>query len=243
MNEANFAYLKDQLRYLGVDDMVDKELRENLEAPRNFTITSGKDFGRDAIGAILRFKKSAESDLVFFTSYTTWLAGQSDESRQQTFRVKAMDGITLEQAYNLLSGRAVLGKRIDGEQEGKPVWMQLDFAKKDVHGNYKIHEYKHDIALYVEATARLRLFPAAPAAVKLFHRDLHQGNIHSCFFLHEGKEAKLYVQYDPSGKQLILFDEHKQRMSAEQTTTFMRPSLESLLPKKGAKQNKKGLGI
>ena len=66
MNEHNYAYLLDQLRYAGFGDKPLAELREKMKTQRSFSVVYGKEFGGDAVAAILRFKKSTESDLVFF---------------------------------------------------------------------------------------------------------------------------------------------------------------------------------
>ena len=106
----NYLYLKDQLRNLGVDDKIDKELQEKMETPQSFSIMYGKEFGADAAFAILKFKKSTESDLFFLNMYTAHLVAHGVGPRFQIFRVKGMEGVRLYQAYNLLGGRAVLTK-------------------------------------------------------------------------------------------------------------------------------------
>lgn len=246
MNIHNYLYLKDQLRNLGVDNKIDKELREKMETPQSFSIMYGKEFGADAAFPILKFKKSTESDLFFLNMYTAHLVAQGVGPRFQTFRVRGMEGVRLYQAYNLLSGRAVLTKPTDGQHQDKDTWLKLDFTKKDVHGNFKIKEYPHDPERYIAATSKLGIFPMPAPGVMRFHAELQAGNLQAGFFQKEGTEVRLFIQYDPAAKEVIVHDKQMKRLNADEMKSIIWPEKlkeYDLMPKKKVRGNKKGLSI
>jgi hypothetical protein len=245
MNEDNFAYLKDQLRHLGIGERIDKDLAEKMQAPHSFSLMHGAEFGQDAAFAILKFKKSTESDLFFLTNYTLHLVAAGVAPRLQTFRVAGKSGITMHEGYNLLSGRAVLQKIANDNGEDYLAWQQLNFNKRDFHQNYIVKAYKHDNAGYIDATSKLSIFPMAPEAVMQFHKALQQGDLHRGLFRTSGKEVELFMEYDPAAKAIILYDREMKRLNAGEVKAFIRPEYlhgNNLLPKK-ERSHKKRLSI
>ena len=64
---------------------------------------------------------------------------QHPEAIKQTFYVgKEEANITLKEAYNLMSGRAVYKEKLsNSEGQEYKAWLQLDFKVTDKNGNFK----------------------------------------------------------------------------------------------------------
>lgn len=242
MNEHNYGYLQDQLRFAGFGPGLDHALHEKLKQPRDFSLVSGKEYDRDVVAAILRFKKSTESDLVFFKNYTAYLSAEGIEPRQQTFRLKGMNGIALDQAYHLLSGCPVC--HVFPEREHLPVdaaWLQLDFSSRDSSGNYKVNEFKYSSDDVKQAATKLTIFPLpSSTAATSFFDDILSGKPYQGLFDHGNKLVKLFVGYDPATKQIKLYDKQGKQLTPDEMKPFMRT--EGLLPKKHI-NHKKGLKV
>ena len=70
MNEKNYDYLKNQLKYTGFGEGLQNELKEKMEKQTpEFTIYHQQDFGKDNTSTSLQFKKSEASDMYFFNRY------------------------------------------------------------------------------------------------------------------------------------------------------------------------------
>ena len=109
MNEKNYEFLSEQLKYTGFGDKLNEDLRKQLEKQQTeFKLQAQNSFGKDETTATLYFKKSDQSDTVFFNKYDLQLKKENDEnSLKQTFYVNKGTTITLKEGYNLLDGRAV----------------------------------------------------------------------------------------------------------------------------------------
>jgi len=247
MNEHNYAYLKDQLRFAGFGDKLHQELREKMETLRQFSLMYGKEYGKDAAAAILRFRKSTESDLFFFNNYTLYLMATGVEPRQQTFQLKGMSGITMDEGFNLLCGRAVLQKFTNDKGQDYLAWQQLDFKNKDNNNNYRVKTYKDNYGTaFTDATSALTIFPMEPAKAEKIIGSLEQGNLQPALFKNGAEEVALFIQYDPAAKDVILYDKDMKRLGNDEMKAFIRPERlrqDNLLPKKKERGNKKGLSI
>ena len=70
MNEKNFEYLKDQVKYTGFGEGLESELKAKMQNEEpNFTLSHNVQYGNDTAVATLNFKKSDQSDMYFFNSY------------------------------------------------------------------------------------------------------------------------------------------------------------------------------
>ena len=120
MNEKNFEFLKDQVKYSGFADNLESQLRDNLSKARTeFRLEHQAVYGKDELNASLHFKKSAQSDMYFFNSFTASLKKENSTTPvNQTFYINKEGGnITLKEAFNLLDGRSVNKDLIN--KEGK----------------------------------------------------------------------------------------------------------------------------
>ena len=70
MNQKNFEYLRDQVKYTGFGEGLENELREKMQqqAPE-FQISHSTKFGNDEVSATLHLRKSEQADMYFFNRY------------------------------------------------------------------------------------------------------------------------------------------------------------------------------
>ena len=100
MNEKNYDYLSNQLKYSGFGDELNEKLKEkiNLGQPE-FQLFHSKNFGKDETVATLLFKKPENSDMYFFNRYSLMLKSPKMEVPvKQTFYINNKeDNITLKE--------------------------------------------------------------------------------------------------------------------------------------------------
>ena len=98
MNEKNYDYLKDQLKYTGFGEGLQTELKEKMEKQTpEFQLNHSQKFGKDEVSATLHFKKSNESKMYFFNKYDAALKPEKEaDAIQQTFYINKESNITLK---------------------------------------------------------------------------------------------------------------------------------------------------
>ena len=232
MNENNFDYLKDQVKFTGFGESLEDTLREKIEeAKPEFKIQFDKEFGKDQANATLHFKKGEQSDLYFFNSYD--LSVKQDgvkEPVNQTFYIGKENNFTLKEAFNLLSGRAVhkelnkLEKIGEGESaQYKPTdekyntWVQLDFKNADDNGNFKM-KYFHENYGY-DLNAELAKHPikelANDSELKSLVQSLQKGNRQSVTFMVGETEQKRSIEAVPQWKSINIYDASNKRIRTD----------------------------
>lgn len=221
MNEKNFDYLKNQVKFTGFGEGLENELKEKLQAqePR-FTLFHNATFGKDATISTLQFKKSEESDMYFFNSYSLALKNdQHTDAIKQTFYISNKDdNITLKEAYNLLSGRAVHKELSNKEGEKYTAWLQVDFKEMDKNGNYKMKQFHQNYGYKLEETLwkhPIKELGIEQAKTRLLE-SLERGNRQSVTLIKNGEEQKVFIEASPQFKGLNFYDADMQRMKADQ---------------------------
>jgi hypothetical protein len=215
MNEKNFEYLKDQVKYTGFGEGLESELKEKMqqETP-SFTLNYNAQYGNDTAVATLNFKKSSQSDMYFFNSYQVNVQKeQAKESMEQTFYVNK-GGITMKEAYNLMEGRAVYKDLTNKEEQIYKAWVQLDFKEVDTNGNFKLNHYHENYGYDLEAA--LSKHPIKELQNPEYKKDLmdslKKGNLQSATFIKDGNENKQYIEANPQFKTVNVYDDNKQRI-------------------------------
>ena len=139
MNQKNFEYLKDQIKFTGFGEGMENALKEKLEkGDTEFTLNHNVKYGNDFLSATLNFKKSDQNDMYFFNSYKVSLEkDQSKTALEQTFYINKDNNITAKEAYNLMEGRAVNKDLKNKEGELYNAWVKMDFKEADEKGNFK----------------------------------------------------------------------------------------------------------
>lgn len=230
MNQENFNYLKDQVKYAGFGEGLEDQLKEKIEAQQpNFQLQYGHEFGKDQVQALLNFRKSDSVDRYFFNSYEITLKPhKEEESIAQTFYIGKANNYTLKEAYNLVAGRAVykelekldkIGEgttaRFEPNGEKYKAWVQLDFKNTDDKGNYKIKSYHENYGFNLQDA--LQKLPIQQLSNdkdrEELIRSLEKGNRQFVAFAKEGGGTEnRYVQANPQYKNITVFDANLKRM-------------------------------
>ena len=260
MNEKNQDYLKNQVKYMGFGDSLEKELTAHLEkqAPE-FNLQHVAQYGDDTATATLNFTKSKESDMYFFNSYDMALKN-GGETTKQTFYVGNENNVTAKEAYNLVAGRSVFkemtkmqmvgeGKdaRMKPTEEKYEAWKQLNFKQTDDNGNFKqrlffeSHGYDADKVLQgfkfnevEDGYDRNRIVDS-----------LKKGNVTAVSTDVGDKMQKYFIEANPKDKTIIVYDSSMQRLDLEQTQKIKLSQGEKLMPddvtslKEGQKNDQK----
>lgn len=216
MNEKNFEYLRDQIKYTGFGEALESQLKEKmLKEEPNFTLTHNTQYGNDTATATLNFKKSDQSDIYFFNSYKVELQKEnSKEALEQTFYINKGSNITMKEAYNLMEGRSVNKDLTSKEGEVYNSWVQMDFKQSESNGNFKLNHYHQNYGYDLEAA--LSKHPIKELETPKYKEDLinslKKGNLQSATFLKEGNEIKQYIEASPQFKTINIYDNNMKRI-------------------------------
>ena len=246
MNQKNFDYLKDQVKFTGFGDSLENELREKMEkqAPE-FQILHTPRFGNDTVDATLHFKRSDQSDMYFFNRYDVSLKQeQSPDVIQQTFYINKGNNITLKEAYNLMCGRSVNKDLTSKEGQVYNAWMQMDFKETEGSGNYKMKHYHQNYGYDLEKV--LSNHPIKELGVEQDKSrlidSLNKGNRQSVTFIENGNEQKHFIEANPKFKSINIYDGNMQRIvnnqaKGERETQGERNTVKQDTKKESQKQN------
>jgi hypothetical protein len=240
MNEKNFEYLRDQLKYTGFGDALESELKEKMQKEEpNFTLTHNAQYGNDTTAATLNFNKSKESDLYFFNSYKVELQKEnSKENLEQTFYINKGSNITMKEAYNLMEGRSVNKDLTNKEGEIYNAWLQIDFKQSESNGNFKLNHYHQNYGYDLEAT--LSKHPIKELETPKYKEDLinslKKGNLQSATFQKEGNEIKQYIEASPQFKTINVYDSNLQRIDNRKSKEEKQSETQQASEKQGSKK-------
>jgi hypothetical protein len=240
MNQENFDYLKNQVKFTGFGEAHEDALRSNMEKqPEDFKLTHAQKFGNNETEATLNFRKS-EQGMYFFNSYNLSMkeAGEK-EPVQQTFYVGKDNTFTLKEAYNMLDGRSVNKDLVNKEGQAYNAWVKLDFKDTDNNGNFKLKHYTENYGYDLKAA--LEKLPikelAVPEDREKLMNSLEKGNRQSATFLNDGKEEKRFVEANPQYKTVTVYDGSMKRIRNDQKEGETNSQSESKANKKTEKQD------
>lgn len=220
MNQKNFEYLRDQVKFTGFGEGLENELKEKMQKQTpEFQITHNTKFGNDDLTTSLHFKKSDQTDMYFFNRYqVSLMPEQSKDKMEQTFYINKEGSITLKEAYNLMNGRSVNKDLTNKEGQVYNAWMQMDFKQAENNGNYKLKQFhqnygydlvgaleKHPIKELTNEQDKTRLV-----------ESLQKGNRQSVTFLQNGNEQKHFIEANPQFKTINIYDGNMQRLNSKQ---------------------------
>jgi hypothetical protein len=227
MEENNYEYLAKQLKFTGFGEGLHDELKRNMqEGKPEFTILHDTNYGKDAALAKLEFKKSAEKDMYFFNSYSMTLNvfGQGNPVEQKFYINNKQDNITLKEAYNMLSGRAVEKEITPKEGEKYRAWLQLDFKETDTNGQYKTKQFHPNYGFDLEKV--LDRHPIreleTPEGKKQLMESLQRGNRQMVSLEAEGKDIKLFIEAAPQFKSLNYYDSSNKRVQSHELASSVK---------------------
>jgi hypothetical protein len=222
MNDKNFDYLKDQVKYTGFGEALEGELKKNIEGLQpTFSLKHDAFYGSDKICAELNFKKSEQTDMYFFNSYNVKLEKEGrPEALEQTFYINRGNNITLKEAYNMMEGRSVHKELTDKQGEKYNAWVQMDFKDADSKGNFALKHYHENYGYNLEAV--LAKHPIKELDNNSHKEDLmnslKKGNLQSATFIKDGQELKQYLEATPQFKTLTVYDADMKRLDTRQGT-------------------------
>ncbi|OXB10165.1 hypothetical protein B0A81_03900 [Flavobacterium plurextorum] len=240
MNEKNFEYLRDQIKYTGFGEALDSQLKEKMQKEEpNFTLTHNAQYGNDIAAATLNFNKSKESDLYFFNSYKVELQKEnSKENLEQTFYINKGSNITMKEAYNLMEGRSVNKDLTSKEGEVYNSWVQMDFKQSESNGNFKLNHYHQNYGYDLEAA--LSKHPIKELETPKYKEDLinslKKGNLQSATFLKEGNEIKQYIEASPQFKTINIYDNNMKRIDNRKAQEEKQSETQQTSEKQGSKK-------
>ncbi|WP_163408136.1 hypothetical protein [Flavobacterium ajazii] len=240
MNEKNFEYLRDQIKYTGFGEALESQLKEKMQKEEpNFTLTHNTQYGNDTTLATLNFNKSKESDLYFFNSYKVELQKEnSKESLEQTFYINKGSNITMKEAYNLMEGRSVNKDLTSKEGEVYNSWVQMDFKQSETNGNFKLNHYHQNYGYDLEAA--LSKHPIKELETPKYKEDLmnslKKGNLQSATFLKEGNEIKQYIEASPQFKTINIYDNNMKRIDNRKAQEEKQSESQQTSEKQGSKK-------
>jgi hypothetical protein len=220
MNEKNLDYLVNQLKFTGFGEALRDVLKEKIEKQEDpFAIFHQVDFGNDHTITTLQFSKSAESSMYFFNRYSLMLkTPQIPYPVKQTFYINShQSNITLKEAYNLMSGRAVHKELTPKEGEKYHAWILLDFKDRDKNENARIRQYHPNYGFSLESV--LAKYPirelGTEAEKTLLIDSLNRGNRQMVTLLFSGSEERMFIEASPQFKSLNFYDSSMHRLKAE----------------------------
>jgi hypothetical protein len=234
MNEQNFDFLKDNLKYLGFEDKLNKDLEKQVKKqPAEFTLQTEIQHYSNKTEHTLHFKKSSETDMYFLNKQDATLRnGKPEEDKTQTFYVTKGHGITAKEAFNLLEGRSVYKELVNKEKEPYKAWLKIDFeAEKDKNNNHILTRYSNGYGFDLEKS--LNRFPikelADPEQNAALLKSLQKGNVQQVTIDSEGKAGKFYIEASPQYKTIKVYNEQRQAVKRE---TLLKPELKASKAKK-----------
>ena len=242
MNEKNFEYLKDNVKYMGFGEKQNDTLEQHLkEGKESFQMKFTADINKKPFEAVLQFRKSDNSDMYFFNSYHASLERTNGEKVDQTFYLNKGKGVTAKEAYNLLEGRAVFKELSNKAGEPYKAWIQLDFDNKDKNNNNEVKQY-HENYGYDLKTA-VGKFPVAELdggeKEKALMQSLQKGNIQSVTIEANGEQKKMFIEANPQYKTVNLYNDRMQRLGQEQRLDILeKHAIKELKEEKIIKEDK-----
>ena len=221
MNEKNLEYLKDNLKYQGFGESLQRPLEQNIsEGKPEFTLAHKATYNNQAMENTLHFKKGDQNDMYFFNKYDAKLL--QPEERSQTFYLDRGNGVTTKEAFNLLNGRAVYKDLTTKEGEKYNAWVQLDLSKTDENGNHKLNRYHDNYGYNLDKA--LQQYPlkelADPKAREDLMHSLEKGNIQAVKMETNGKEQTYFIQADPQYKDVTIFDKNQRQLNRDQSAAL-----------------------
>ena len=209
MNNRNFEYLKDNIKYLGFGEKLYAELENKMKQGKpEFQLKIETEFNKDKIGAELHFKKSDTNDMYFFNRYDATIEKANKEQLSQTIYLNKGQGITMKETYNLLNGRAVNTDLTNKAGEKYNAWIQLDLEKKNEQGNYETKQFHQNYGY--DMVASLQKYPVKELMdekeKERLISSLQRGNLQVVTFQLNGSDQKMLIEANPQFKTINIYD-------------------------------------
>ncbi len=218
MNNENFQYLSDNLKYMGFGENLKTDLEKNLnEGKADFQLHYKAEINKKPFEVAMNFRKSDSSDMYFFNNYHASLEKGNGEKSEQTFYLNKGKGVTGKEAFNLLDGRSVHKDLVTKEGQPYKAWMQLDFDKQDKNNNFEVKQFHENYGFALKAA--VEKFAIAelkePDKEKALMQSLQKGNVQSVSIEKDGSSHKMFIEADPQFKKVNLYDSNMKLVAKE----------------------------
>lgn len=209
MNNDNFQYLTDNIKYMGFGENLKPELERNLkEGKSDFHLLYSNLFNKKPFEATLNFRKSDSSDMYFFNNYHASLEKDNGSKVEQTFYLNKGKGVTTKEAFNLLQGRSVHKDLVTKEGAPYKAWLQLDLEKNDGRKNHEVKQFHENYGF--DLKEELKKYPIVelkdPEKEKSLMQSLQKGNLQFVELEKEGKGHSMFIEANPQFKKVNLYD-------------------------------------
>lgn len=225
INEKNYDYLKNQIKFSGFGEELNAALKEHMEKKDpEFHLRHQAKFGNDEVNSTLHFSRSRESDLYFFNKYDLEIKkpGQ-EESLKQTYYMGKENNLTLKERYNMLEGRAVFKEynrlemvgagpdaRWQATDQTYKAWTELNFKNTDDQGNFLPRK------MFWEHEKSLDRFPIKELADN-YERSrlltsLEKGNVQRVTVTIDGQDTKVNLSANPQLKTFTFHDANMKKL-------------------------------
>ena len=209
MNNDNFQYLADNVKYLGFGENSKTEIEKNMNSGKpDFQLHVKTEINKKAFDATLNFRKSDSTDLYFLNNYHATLNKGNDEKLGQTFYLNKGKGVTAKEAYNLLDGRAVHKELSTKEGQNYKAWIKLDTSVTDKNQNFEVKQFHENYGFNLkEAVSKFAIKEMSdPEKEKALLQSLQKGNLQSVTIEKEGNTSKMFIEADPQFKKVNMYD-------------------------------------
>jgi hypothetical protein len=218
MNNENFQYLTDNIKYMGFGENLKTELEKNMnEGKADFQLQYQAEINKKPFEATLNFRRSDSTDMYFFNSYHASLERSNGEKMEQKFYLNNGKGITSKEAYNLLDGRAVHKDLVTKEGQPYKAWMKLDLENKDKNNNFEVKQFHEKYGFDLKAA--VDKFPIVELKdmekEKALMQSLQKGNVQSVTIEKDGNSHKMFIEADPQFKKVNLYDSNMKLVNKE----------------------------
>jgi len=218
MNNENFQYLSDNLKYMGFGENLKPELEKNLkEGKGEFQLHYKAEINKKPFEVTMNFRKSDTSDMYFFNNYHASLEKANSQKEEQTFYLNKGKGVTGKEAFNLLDGRSVHKDLVTREGQPYKAWIQLDFENKDKNNNSEVKQFHENYGFDLKNA--VGKFPISevkePEKEKALMQSLQKGNVQSVTIEKDGSSHKMFIEADPQFKKVNLYDSNMKLVAKE----------------------------
>lgn len=242
MNQKNFEYLRDQVKFTGFGEGLEDELKEKIQKQTpEFQIAHKTKFGNEDLDARLDFKKSAQTDMYFFNSYQVSLQPEQSKNKlEQTFYIKREGTVTLKEAFNLMNGRSVNKDLSNKDGQIYNAWVQMDFKQADKDGNYKLKQYHQNYGYDLKSALEKHPFKELmnEQDKSRLIESLQKGNRQAVTLVHNNSEQKHFIEANPQFKTINIYDSSMHRIGSREGQTSNQEKGEKQSSKQKTKNDK-----
>jgi hypothetical protein len=239
MNEQNFEYLQNTIKFLGFGEQLSEALKEKMQSGETeFSLHFKAGYENKDFEASLQFKKSSLSENYFLNGYDAKLKNEIG-LRAHAFRLDKGKGVTMKEAYNLLDGRSVYKELTNREGQSYNAWIKLDFDSDKVNERYKLKQYHDnygfDVAKTLKNYPQIKETQSQEEFTKLV-RSLYKGNEQTVGLVNGEETRSIKISADPQVRTIASSDEAFNVLK-QQVAMSMKQSIGESLPAKSQRQS------